>query len=153
MKVVGFDQRIERGAHEPALPRLIQPNVLVAGERGAKIDLRDGIEPTRLEKWPRSSVAGCHHQLNQRTNFCCRIPNLWRTSEAATRVRADEIIDHIEGQVCTGQGLVRKIHALLKGELKNLSCEQGILGESDPRRESISGLVEGLERTTVQPSR
>jgi hypothetical protein len=63
-------------------------------------------------------------------------------------VRADEIIDHLEGQVCARQWLVRKIHTLLKRELKNRSCGQNILDESGPRRESVYGLVAGPGKTT-----
>ena len=60
-------------------PRLIQPDVLVADECGAKIQLRDGIEPTRLQQRPGSTIAALHHQLDQRADFGRRIANLWRT--------------------------------------------------------------------------
>ena len=43
LKIVGFDPWVKRRPHEPTSSRFVQPNILVAGECGSKVDLRDGI--------------------------------------------------------------------------------------------------------------
>ena len=119
LKVIGFDAWIEGRPHETAPPRVIQPEVLVAGERGAKVLLRNAIEPRCLQQRPGPTVAGFHHQLDQWAQVRCGITNLRRPGEPAPRVGPDEIINDLECQVCTRQGLVRKIHVTLKKEWKN----------------------------------
>jgi hypothetical protein len=50
------------------LKRFIEPDVLVARQCGAEIHLRDGIEPSRFQEWPRAPVVGFHHQFNERAD-------------------------------------------------------------------------------------
>jgi uncharacterized protein (DUF2147 family) len=118
LKIVGPDQRIKRGPHEPAAARPIQPNILVTRKRGAKIQLRDGIEPHCLEQRSRAPVACLHHQFDQRANIRRRITYLGRARQGTTCMSTNEIIDNLEGQVCARQGSVRKIHARLNKRKK-----------------------------------
>ncbi|UPK23339.1 hypothetical protein [Bradyrhizobium sp. 131] len=119
LKVIGLDTWIERRAHEPAAARLVEPDVLVAGEGRSEIELRDGIEPGRLQKRPGPAVAGFHHQFDQRAHVRRGITNLRRPVEPATRMGPDKIVDNLECQICPRQRLIRKIHVWLKLGLKN----------------------------------
>jgi hypothetical protein len=130
LKIIGLDTWIERRAHEPAAAHLVQPDVLVAGEGRAKIELCDGIEPGCLQKRPGPAVAGFHHQFDQRAHVRRGITNLRRPVEPAARMGPDKIVDNLECQICPRQRLIRKIHVWLKLGLKNPAAGEGILGES-----------------------
>ncbi|MCK1340388.1 hypothetical protein IVB38_31405 [Bradyrhizobium sp. 38] len=94
--------------------RVSSSQVLVAGEGRSEIELRDGIEPWRLQKRPGPAVAGFHHQFDQRAHVRRGITNLRRPVEPATRMGPDKIVDNLECQLCPRQRLIRKIHAWLK---------------------------------------
>lgn len=110
MYVVGLDSRIEGRSHEAAVARFIEPNVLVARECRAKIDLRYCIQPPCLQEGTRAPIAGFHHQFDERTNIRRRVVSRRRTCQTAPRMCAHEIIDNVESQVRTGQRLRVQIH-------------------------------------------
>lgn len=124
LNVVGFDAWIKSCSHEATAARAVEPDVLWAGERVAKIDLGRGVKPVRLQQWAGSSITGVHHQLNERAYVRCGIANLGRPGEAATRMCADEVIDNVESQVGARQGLGDEIHGRFK-TIKGNQCPAG----------------------------
>ena len=128
MNVIGFDAWIEHRTHETAAAALVQPNILPACKRDAKIPLRNGIEPLRLQERACAAVAVFHHELDERANMSWRVAGLWRSAQPTARVSAHEVVDHFEGQIGTRHGLVGQIQGTTQDEWRP---QQGTISLSD----------------------